>query len=396
MATELKASLSLETSVDHLKFYEENSISPVRQEIGDLSLFFERRSSLYRHLGLIGSSIRGKGVVEVGPGSGHNSLFVASLMPEKYTLVEPNQTGRDGIKDLYQQFAQKGVQFSAPEVVPEKLEDFAPRNSFDIAICEGWLGVSKHERQMMQKLGELVAEGGVLVTTLASAIGSLPNAMRRVLAYMLTRQQDNFESKTNILVEAFSSHLNTLENMTRPHEDWVQDCMLNPGFMTISVTPEMFVHDLGDKFSLYNSYPNLYTNWQWYKSLHGEGADFNRLFMDQYWTLSHNFIDASKVYPVRDARDNIELERLSFSLLDFIIKLEDSNDLSYLKEIIHIGSKLRNNVETLSPGYVDAFDEWLELVGKDKITVAQVASMSALQPLFGRELLYVSAIKDKE
>lgn len=42
----------IQTKVDHLEFYKKNKISPVRQDISDLSRHLDRRGSLYRYLGL--------------------------------------------------------------------------------------------------------------------------------------------------------------------------------------------------------------------------------------------------------------------------------------------------------------------------------------------------------
>jgi len=39
------------TSKDHLDFYMENDISPVRQNIDDIQKHLERRSSLYQKIG---------------------------------------------------------------------------------------------------------------------------------------------------------------------------------------------------------------------------------------------------------------------------------------------------------------------------------------------------------
>ena len=73
-----------EANLDHLEFYEENNISPVRQDITNLERHIQRRSSLYEQLGLPSLLFRDKKILEVGPGSGHNSLYVASCMPNKY------------------------------------------------------------------------------------------------------------------------------------------------------------------------------------------------------------------------------------------------------------------------------------------------------------------------
>ena len=70
----------------HLGFYLEHGISPVSQDISNLSTHLERRSSLYRYLGLPSGYFAGKKVLEVGPASGHNSLYVASRNPDKFDL----------------------------------------------------------------------------------------------------------------------------------------------------------------------------------------------------------------------------------------------------------------------------------------------------------------------
>jgi len=395
MTNKFKSSISLETNVDHLDFYKQNNISPVEQDVEDIQLFFERRSSLYRHLGIIDLLVKSKDVIEIGPGSGHNSLYTASLLPNNYVLVEPNPTGSESILRLYEEFSSYNIQYTTPTLVKKMLEDLSLEYQYDIAISEGWMGISKHERQMMQRFGQLVKPRGVLVTTLASGIGSLPNALRRILSYILTRDSDSFEQKTELIVLSLSSHLSTLKNMTRPYVDWAHDCMLNPGFMTISPTPEMFIEDMGDSFSIYNSYPNFYTDWRWYKSLHGNNRDFNQNFLNQYWEVSHNFFDCNRVYPKRDPSSNIELELLCFDLLNLIINLEESGDLLLINKIVTTVEKISENLRELSMDYADAVDEFLKLVNNNLISPKTVSEMEKLRNIFGRELLYISAIKDK-
>lgn len=92
------------TFQDHLQFYLANKISPVRQDISDLQSHLDRRQSLYQRLGVPRQFITGKNVLEVGPGSGHNSLYVASCLPSELNLVEPNPVGREGIAELYSHF----------------------------------------------------------------------------------------------------------------------------------------------------------------------------------------------------------------------------------------------------------------------------------------------------
>ena len=380
------------TKTDHLQFYMENDISPVRQDIANLPRHFDRRGSLYRYLGLPKLFFRDKDVLEVGPGSGHNSLYVASCLPKSYDLLEPNPTGQAGISQLYDEFS---IDHTSPHLIKQRLEDFTPERKYDVVISECWLGVSRHERQMMAKLCTFLKPDGILIITLASPIGAVANAFRRLLSDMLTWGIVSMEDKTEILVRAFGSHLATMQDMTRPYEDWVQDCMINPGFMTICPTPEMFMEGLGNKFSIYNSYPRFDTDWRWYKSLYGENRCFNERYMESYYTNCHNFYDYNSLYPPRDPAKNIALEEQCFRLLSLIVDMEEKRDQSFYNEITNVVKNIQQNLAEVSSSWAEGIEEFLTLLQKGEVTVEQVSGMEKLKQVFGRELLYVSAIREE-
>ena len=380
----------IETKVDHLEFYMEHNISPVSQDITDLSKHFERRGSLYRYLGLPKLFFRDKEILEVGPGSGHNSLYVASCLPKSYDLLEPNPTGQAGIIELYNDFE---TEHTSPNLIKQRLEDFTPERKYDVAISECWLGVSLHERQLMAKLGTFVKPDGILIITLASPIGAAVNAFRRLLSDKLTLGIDSMEEKTNILVQAFGSHLGTMQDMTRPYEDWVQDCMINPGFMTICPTPEMFMDGMSNDFDIYNSYPRFDNDWRWYKSLYGENKCFNERYMESYYTNSHNFYDYNSLYKQREPAKNMSLEEHCLRLLSLIVDMEENRDKDYYNEIIEVVKEIQGNLAEVSTSWAEGIEEFLTLFQKDKVTVEQISQMEKLKPVFGRELIYVSATK---
>src|SRR5213078_1999605 len=83
----------------YLDYYGEHGIIPVRQDTADLALHMARRRSLYRHLGLQASSFRNSRVLEFGPGTGDNALYVASCSPASYVLVDGNPASIRAIED---------------------------------------------------------------------------------------------------------------------------------------------------------------------------------------------------------------------------------------------------------------------------------------------------------
>jgi SAM-dependent methyltransferase len=375
---------------DHLSFYKEHNISPVRQNIDDISKHFERRGSLYRYLGLPKISLKDKDVLEVGPGSGHNSLYVATCMPKSYDLLEPNPTGQEGITQLYGEFT---IEHTSPILIKQRLEDFVPERLYDVVISECWLGIDPYERNLMKKLGSLLKPGGILITTLTSPIGALPSAFRRLLSNKLVQDIEPLEEKTEILVKSFGSHLSTMQDMTRPYEDWIQDCMINPAFMTICVTPKMFMEDMSSDFEIYNSFPRFDNDWRWYKTLYGENKSFNERYLQSYYQNSHNFYDYNSLLPQREPVKNSSLEEHCLSLLSLMTVMEKDSSEDHSNELITIVKEIKNNLTDSCSSWIRGIEEFLELFQKEKLIVEDVAEMEKFKPIFGRELIYISAIK---
>ena len=107
------------TDTSLVDFYRRYGISPVHQDISDLPRHFARRAALYRHLGILPAFVRGRSVIEVGPGSGFNSLYTASLGPSRYVLVEGNPRG---VRDMTTLFGQFGSLCETIEIVPSLIE----------------------------------------------------------------------------------------------------------------------------------------------------------------------------------------------------------------------------------------------------------------------------------
>jgi SAM-dependent methyltransferase len=375
------------TIQDHLGFYLQHSISPVRQDISDLSRHLQRRGNLYRSLGMNELAFAGSRVLEVGPGSGHNSLLVASWLPDALDLLEPNPTGRAGIEQLYEGFQLPHTQ---PNVVPETLQDFAPDELYDIAIAEAWIGGTPDELKLMQKMASLVRPGGVLITTVTSPISMLANTFRRILGDLLIVGIDDINEQTRVLDEAFGSHLNTMADMSRPHEDWIQDSLLNPGFLTSSLTIEKFFDCIGGGATFHNSYPRVHTDWRWYKSLYGEQAQFNERFIESYYKECHNLYDFRTTLKPRTIEHNKQLEACSERLVTLVADSWNKSTLPPSDDVLECTHKIREAIAHTSEEWAESVDDFIALYSKDGLTAADCDAAIHLKPIFGRELLYMA------
>ena len=257
--------------MNHLAYYRAHNISPV-QYSGTKQQHFERRASLYRSLRLPPLAFRGARVLEIASGTGQNAEYLASLNPAFLELVEP--------------YPARWVSQALPVKVMT-LENYEPSHPFDVVICENWIG--RKELPLLQKLQTLVAPSGVLVLTCVHPLGFYPNLLRRKIAQRLIVGISDFEEQTDLLVDAFETHLSTLKDMTRSHRDWVQDMLLNPAVEHVAITFPMLMEKLGGAFTILGASPEFVSDWRWFKSLHGPARAFNEQALEAYQAARERF-----------------------------------------------------------------------------------------------------------
>jgi len=71
-----------------IDFYNKNDWIPTRQDISNLEEHFSKRKSLLQQLGIVTKHIENSEILEIGPGSGENAIFTASLKPKRYVLMD--------------------------------------------------------------------------------------------------------------------------------------------------------------------------------------------------------------------------------------------------------------------------------------------------------------------
>jgi 2-polyprenyl-3-methyl-5-hydroxy-6-metoxy-1,4-benzoquinol methylase len=380
----------------HLEFYQQHGISPVSYDIKNLSDHFERRASLYDQLALPTLAFSKSRVLEVAAGTGHNSLYIAAQHPASLVLLEPNSVGINEIKSTYSQF---GADFIVPILITKKLEDYFPERLYEIVICENWLGTSKHEQLLLNKLKSFIGPRGILVITTVSPIGFLPNLIRRFLSSLAAPLDLSFEERSTILKNAFQSHLYTLKAMTRNVEDWVHDNMINPAYFDLCLSTPMALEILGDKFEILGSSPSISEDWRWFKSLYGEDKDNNIHYLNEYWKKNHNFLDSRQEPSAGNVEVNIRLEKKALEFLEAVRAHEDC--LIQGKSV----DEIRPQVSLVLREFIDllpesalmakiALEDALNLIqNNDQMNETDISNSQTFAHLFGRETSYISVQK---
>ena len=386
---------SVKTRSNHLEFYQEHKITPVRYNISDMDRHLERRYFLYTRLGIPPIAFRNVRVLEVAAGTGHNSLYVSSMMPSKLVLLEPNQSGINHIHEAYKQFNKL---HKTPEIIMSTLENFMPNDYFDIVLCENWLGTSSHELSLLRKLGQFVAPNGMLVVTNVSPIGLVPNILRRFFSAYIAPLSLSFEQRTDLLSQAFVKHLQSIGSMTRNTVDWVQDNMINPAYFSLCLTPAQVAKELGDTFDIISSSPTISEDWRWFKEMTGEKSALNEHFLAQYWQKAHNFLDYRAKITIGDSDINIRLEEKAVALLKAVEYHEDAHihHSDTVKAAGHVVTCLAEFIAALptDSNVLHALREAEHfLKAPELITAESIANMKLFSTLFGRETSYLSLNK---
>ena len=382
--------MSISTPATHLGFYTAHGISPVRQDISDLERHFQRREALYRQLGIVPLALRGRRVLEVGPGGGYNSLYTASLKPARFLLVEGNPTG---VAEINQLFSSHPDWHGSLEIVVSRIEDWQPEPTFDFVFCEGLLSGVENPEQVLDKLAAATAPAGVLTITCVDHLSHFPETIRRALAQTAVGPTDSLEEKVGKILPMMEPHLATLPGMSRRHDDWVIDNLIHPGSIIPLINFPEAVTLLSSRFDYYGSSPHFTTDWRWYKSIVGEGWEFNGRAIEQFWSLAHNMLDYRRVLPPRDPAANKKLYALCTSARAQLESFERNREPVFLTRFRELVREITADALTFSVDIADALKEAAKLLKPERPDTTAVAEAAKFGSLFGRGQQYISLIK---
>lgn len=284
-------------------YYLSNKISPVSQDIADLERHLQRRSSLLRTLGIPPSFVRGRSIIEFGPGGGHNAVHLARLEPATYVLVDGNPVGLEQLRANLSEHAPA----CCPRIEHALIEDFASNDRFDLVLCEGVIPFQNDPAAITRRVAASTAPGGLLVITTVDSISCLADLLRKIYGQaILSGNREPLSGQAESLLPVFKTHLDSLPAMSRPHKDWILDAILQP-FVGHLYSMAECIETLADEFTFYGSSPAFMTDWRWYKSLVGAARGFSARARDCYAENVHNLLDHRFIWPSRRPQDNAAL-----------------------------------------------------------------------------------------
>ena len=373
-----------------VEYYREQSISPVRQHLGSLEAHFCRRGGLYQQLGIGPNALRDRAVLEVGPGSGYNSLFTASLRPARYVLVEGNP---QGVKDIDALFSEHSEFAGCIEVKNCLLEEFTEYESFDFVFCEGVLGQVPNPEEFLIALAKYVRHQGVLVVTVVDYISTLGDMLRRLFAHLYVSPEMTLQQKIEVLLPVFSPQLAKLNGMTRRHDDWITDNLLVPGSIARFFSFPEAIETLADNFDFYAVSPHFVQDWRWYKQIAPEKRQFNERAIESYWSNTHNFLNYQELYPPRPAELNKQLLKKCKDFAFFVGRYEAERSSDSFSSALKLVTEIVADVSTFSPKSAEALRQAAALLEKKEAGKAAFSSNEQIGAFIGRAQQYLSLIR---
>jgi ubiquinone/menaquinone biosynthesis C-methylase UbiE len=366
-------------------FYSENNISPVSQDISDLSKHFHRRESLFRSLGILPILVQGSSIIEFGPGSGHNAVYTASLRPNKYYLVDGNPLGVKQTQERLSSF-----KFSNFQVFDSLFLDYFTEEQFDIVWAEGCIPHQSNPSLILKHLSRFSKESGIFVCTTSNAISYLSETIRRLIFDIYFSQNSpSLEQGLNILRPLLSPHLLNLIGMSRPIDDWIIDNILQPlQDRKLCSIPDV-IAVLGEDYDFYASSPKFIIDWRWYKEIVGSQRDFNKIALDSYYQTNINLIDYRYVFDLHSVEFGKEIEESCSKSWELMCQIQ-RGDSSKWQAMFDLMSNISSLIQQTAPQTAKAIieaSEWLQ------DGVATERELQYFPQWWGRGQQYLSLIR---
>lgn len=333
------------TKRPYLDFYGKHDISPVAMSVNWESHFIQRKA-LYFRLGILPGNVRGRKVLEFGPGNGVNAVFTITMEPEKYVLVDGNPKGIENCRINLQCF-HPGKNW---KIVNSLFEEYFTDEKFDLVICEGFLPNQIDPVQMARHCSSFVSQGGLFVVTCHDMISNVSETLRSLLGWFLIEDIDDFNRQVTVLATFFEEHLGHLKGMTRTKEEWVIDNIMNIEFWKDAplFSIEEAIDALEHEFIVCATSPCFVQDWSWYKSVEEVKGHFNSVMKKAYFKNLHNLIDWRIESHSRNQSDNRALYGACKEIREKI--RETANDNGNIDQLI---DKCQNLMNLLPDEYVD-------------------------------------------
>lgn len=377
--------------ISQVRYYEETGHASGNEDHSDFGIHLERRTSLYKDLGLPPFAFAGKDILDVGCGSGYTSVHLALLNPRRLVLMEPAKSCHQAIADKFREYAP-----GASYVLESGFAQDSPLGAdrFDIVVAEGFIPSLLDAEETALSVGRFVKPGGCLCLTTQDAVGYLPDLLKRFLGRWLVRDEPGFEARKSILFPFFRDLL-AVPGMSRSTDAWVLDNVLQPLYNWRLFSTEDAIRALSSDFAFYScSSPRYATEARWYKRQCGDENDFNGPAIAQYRRNLHNMLDHRHALPEIDEDDGLRLSSICKGIVHALAEVESAPGRESAESVLEGLGRLREfgSSGILHPETLAAIEEIRQFL-TTLVRTGERAPATKFPSWAGRGQHYVSFLK---
>ncbi len=372
-----------------LDFYSSRKIIPVRQDISDLDLHFQKRSALYRHLGMPPAVFKERRVLEFGPGSGDDAVHTSTLNPALYVLVDGNPYSVNAVREKIDKGA---IVADKLECIESEIFNFSDDRLFDVVTCEGVVPGQENTADFLRHISSFVDVDGIVMLTTHSPTSLLAEICRRMIKPLFAKAYPNPEEELKRLVEFFTPDLDSLQGMTRIYEDWVLDTIVHPWKREVVFTIPDAIDALDENFDALGTSPSFSQDWRWYKAVPQDTLGVNGHVRAEYNKWSAYFLDY-RVEPGK-ALDfcSKTLEESCADIHNLHIDIWEADNIGALPVFLGKLSDVADTIATdMAPTAVSIGDYIDGMQGL--INGNFGADFGNFRPWFGRGMQYISLMR---
>jgi len=376
----------------YLDYYSSNKIIPVKQDVSDLSVHLKRRSILYHYLHIPPTAVRGRRVLEIGPGTGDNAIHIAALMPDWYVLLDGNPYSIAAVKERLSDNRYKFHLIPHLECIEADVLTYRDNRRYDLVICEGVIPAQTDPTVCLQRSAGFVDRGGLLIVTAHSAISLFAEVCRRLLKPIFARRATSPEDLRDQLMTFLTPHLQTLPGRSRVIEDWVRDNMFQPWPRSVVFTIEDIITAIGKEFDIYGTSPQFIQDFRWYKAAVVDTLSLNDLAKAQAAQWSALFIDYRIEPGEFQSFDATDLETECLKILTDTHAAWTDDDLERVAACVNrvqaVGQELRSILPLTSESIQDF------VIGTNALLDGKSIKFNTFTSWFGRGQQYVSLLRN--
>ena len=341
------------TEKPYLDFYAKQGARLVSRDIDDKGKFFRARESLYIALGISPGFLRGKTVIEFGPGTGHNALYTDWLGPSRFVLVDG---GPDILAASKERLVTNGSDLVEREFICSLFDDYNSMELFDFVIAEGCIPNQTNPDDLFKKIQRFVKPGGLMLFTTVSPVSWLSEIFRRLAKNRIVSLEMSEEEQVNLMVSKLEGHFDTLNNMARTPEEWILDNLFQPhGEGKLFTIPDS-LNNLSSEFIVSGTSPTYYQDWTWYKDVAHSNTERNARFIETYFSNVLNFVDRRLIFPTHSQELGRQVEEIASNIWCQACRIE-KGEVDLWDETFEYLSQLSLLISSEAPQTSKSIDE---------------------------------------